>query len=241
MSQAREAFIGIITPNAQGSLQPEAIEIFEGRVRTTTRGISVQQLSLPGYEAALARLPDAVDSLVDEGVEAIVINGTSLSFAFGREFHDDLVATVQARSGLPVTTMAASLVDALVALRSRRVILATAYDEDVTGRLAEFLKSHGIAAEVGDCLGIVENAKLRLLQKQDIVDLAERAAKGREMDSLVISCGNLRTIPLTVELESRFRVPVVSSALVGVWGALRIAGFKQSIPGTGRLFELKAA
>ena len=106
--------------------------------------------------------------------------------------------------------MAASLVDALKALRANRVVLATAYDEDVTGRLVEFLRSHGIDAEIGACLGIVENAKLRLLRSEDIVALASRAARDRKMDALVISCGNLRTIPLTVELESRFDVPVVS-------------------------------
>lgn len=228
--------IGIITPNAQGQVQPEAAEIFSDRVNVITRGINVEQLSLSGYQAALSRLPAAIDQLVGEGADAIVINGTSLSFAFGRNAHDKMVSNIASRTGLPVTTMAASLVDGLKALDARTVVLATAYDEHVTELLADFLETHHIGARVGECLGIVDNAKLRSLTSKDIVELALRAAKGRVMDALVVSCGNLRTIPLTAELEDSLGIPVVSSALVGVWGALRIVNSLEPVHGAGRLF-----
>lgn len=230
--------IGITTPNAQGSIQPEAAEIFAGRVDVVTRGINVQQLSLQGYEDALARLPTAIDELVEEGVEAIVVNGTSLSFAFGRTQHDKMVHSISQRTGLPTTTMAASMVDALRALGAKRVTIATAYDETVTGLLSDFLLTHGIESKIGGCLGIVENAKLRSLTRDDVKELALRAAEKSSMDALVISCGNLRTIPLTTDLEKELGVPVVSSALVGVWGALQLVGAGKPIQGVGKLFEL---
>lgn len=237
MSQAASLpKLGITTPNAQGSIQPEAAEIFAGRVDVVTRGVNVQRLSLEGYNAALARLPTAIDELVNEGAEAIVVNGTSLSFAFGRPQHDEMVESISSRTGLPTTTMAASLVDALHALGAERVTVATAYDESVTRLLSDFLLSHGIESNIGACLGIVENAQLRSLTRSDVKELALRAAENSSMDALVISCGNLRTIPLTTELEEQLGVPVVSSALVGVWGALQLVGAGQPIQGIGRLF-----
>ena len=238
---AKPPTIGITTPNAKGLVQPEAADIFRGRVNVETEGVNVEQLSLAGYDEALARMPAAIDRLIARGAQAIVINGTSLSFAYGRQFHDDMVDSIRQRTGLPVTTMAESLVNGLKALGAERVVLATAYDESVTDLLGAFLRSHDIAAETGACLGVVENAKLRALVSQDIIDLALRAAAGRKMDALVISCGNLRTIPLTTQLEAHFGVPVVSSALVGVWGALRLVGIDDPLPGCGRLFELAPA
>ena len=169
-------------------------------------------------------MPEAIGRLVGAGSQAIVVNGTSLSFAFGREAHDNLVSEVEARSGLPATTMAASLVAALNEFGAKNVVLATAYDASVSDLLGDFLDSHEITSQLGACLGIVENAKLRSLGAQDIVELAHRAAEGRKMDAIVVSCGNLRTIPLTNALEDRLGVPVVSSTLVGVWGALRLVG-----------------
>lgn len=232
--------VGIITPNAKGEVQPEAAEIFAGRVDVVTYGVGVEQLAIAGYEAALAKFPAAIEQLASRGIDALVVNGTSLSFAFGRKYHDDMVARLRRETGLPVTTMAESMVDALKAVGARRVVLATAYDEGVTRLLGDFLETHDIRSEIGAYLGIVENAKLRLLKPQDIVALAVRAAERRAFDAMVISCGNLRTIPLTVELEQRFGVPVVSSSLVGVWGALRLAGAGAAIPGKGRLFEVGA-
>ena len=238
MTETALPMIGNVTPNAQGALQPEAREIFSGRINAVTKGINVEHLSLEGYTAALARMPEAVDRLVGGGSQGIVVNGTSLSFAFGRKAHDNLVAQVEERSGLPTTTMAASLVYALKELGAKNVVLATAYDSSISDLLSEFLSTHDIASQLGACLGIVENAKLRSLGAQDIVELVVRAAEGRKMDAIVVSCGNLRTIPLTNMLEDRLGVPVVSSALVGVWGALRLAGVDTRVPGAGRLFEL---
>ncbi|MFN3890647.1 MAG: aspartate/glutamate racemase family protein [Beijerinckiaceae bacterium] len=233
--------IGVVTPNAQGALQPEAREIFAGRVNTVTEGINVERLALDGYQEALARLPVAVHRVVAAGAQAIVVNGTSLSFAFGREAHDQLVANVEAQSGLPATTMAASLVAALQALGAKNVVLATAYEQSVSDLLGAFLASHAISSQLGACLGVVENEKLRSLQSQDIVELVLRAAEGRRMDAVVVSCGNLRTIPLTAMLEERLGVPVVSSALVGVWGALQLVGADTRVSGAGRLFNLDPA
>ena len=238
MNEPAPPTIGMVTPNAQGSLQPEAREIFSGRVNAVTAGINVERLSLEGYTEALARMPAAIERLVGGGAQAIVVNGTSLSFAFGREAHDKLVADVEARSGRPATTMAASLVAGLKALGAGNVVLATAYDRSVSDLLSDFLASHKIASQLGACLGVVENAKLRSLGAEDIVDLVLRAAEGRSMDAIVVSCGNLRTIPLTNMLEERLGVPVVSSALVGVWGALRLVDANARVPNAGRLFAL---
>lgn len=234
----RPPMVGVTTPNPKGLVQPEAAEIFRDRVNVVTEGVNVQQFSLAGYKAALDRLPAAVDSLVARGAQAIVVNGTSLSFAFGREHHDAMVSSIRERTGLPVTTMAESMVNGLRALGVERVVLATAYDENITGLLGDFLHSHGIAAETGACMGVVNNADLRSHTGEDIIELAMRAANGRDMDALVISCGHLRTIPLTTRLEADLGVPVVSSALVGVWGALRLMGINDPVPGAGRLFQL---
>jgi arylmalonate decarboxylase len=227
-----------VTPNAQGALQPEAPEIFSSRVNAVMQGINVERLSLEGYKQALARMPAAIDHLVGADAQAIVVNGTSLSFAFGRKAHDKLVADIEARSGRPATTMAASLVAALNAMGAENVVLATAYDQAVSSLLGDFLASHSIRSQLGACLGVIENAILRSLRTDDIVDLVLRAAEGHSMDAIVVSCGNLRTIPLTMTLEQRLGVPVVSSALVGVWGALRLVRPDTHVPDAGRLFNL---
>ena len=64
--------IGITTPNAKGLVQPEAAEIFRGRVNVETEGVNVEQLSLAGYDEALARMPAAIDRLIARGAQAIV-------------------------------------------------------------------------------------------------------------------------------------------------------------------------
>jgi hypothetical protein len=57
----------------------------------------------------------------------------------------------------------------------------------------------------------------------------------RDVDALVISCGGLRTIAATRELEAELHLPVVSSAIAGPWGAVRLLGHSGAAAGGGAL------
>jgi arylmalonate decarboxylase len=62
-------------------------------------------------------------------------------------------------------------------------------------------------------------------------------ASAPKADSLLVSCGGLRTLELIAPLEKRTGVPVISSMPHGLWAGARLVGLSGAAPGYGRLLS----
>ena len=181
----------------------------------------------------------AAESLVRDGATAISVMGTSLTFYKGRAFNENLTAQVKKATGVPVTTMSTGIVDGLRAAKAKRIAVATAYNVEVTDRLKAFLEEYGFQVLAAKGLGyeqipaggdIIDNRLTRVLRR----DVRERA-KGA--DTLLISCGGLKTLDLIVPLEARCKVPVVSSTPHALMASVRLVGRSGRARGFGRVLE----
>lgn len=206
-------------------------------VTFVARGTGVRALTPAGYDAAIDRVVPAAVELAGEGVEAVMVIGTSLTFYRGPEAHDRLLERLRAETGLPVSTMSQAIIDALHELGAHRVAVATAYIDVVNARLRELLEYHGLEvtalrafriSEFGD--GIIRRSA------EEIVELAvESVAETERADAVLISCGGLQTLPAIAPIEARTGLPVVTSTQAALRDALRLAGRDSRIGGYGRL------
>jgi arylmalonate decarboxylase len=229
--------IGMIVPPAAGKVPPEAQSLYGDRFAFVAAGVNIAALDNENYQAAVKRIPAAVDDLVARGAEAIGVMGTSLTFVLGREFDDRLTHDLKARTGLPVVTMASSIVNALQAVGARTVALAAAYDEEITQHMVTFLSGHGFHVTGAVPMGLVAVGDVLATGTEHIVDAGKRALNGARPDALVISCGGLATIDATEQLEALFDLPVISSAVAGPWGAVRLLGDTGEAAIGGRLLQ----
>jgi arylmalonate decarboxylase len=229
--------IGLVVPTAQDDVPPEGPAMYPG-VRFIARSARVHDLTPAGYDPGWDAILPAVDHLVAQDVDAIMVAGTSLTFYRGPQAHRELLEILRSRTGLPVSTMSQSILDGLSAVGARRVAVATAYIDVVNRRLKELLAAAGIDVLALACFNIVEFAEPHKKTPADIIALAERAvetAPGAE--AILISCGGLRTLEVACPLEAKFGIPVVSSATAAMWAAMRLVGDSGHVGGYGRLFE----
>ncbi|MBX9843476.1 MAG: aspartate/glutamate racemase family protein [Xanthobacteraceae bacterium] len=229
--------LGITTPRSDNWLDPDGVAIYRGRTEIVSESIGLAAMTRDRYLDAHSRIPAAVDKLVRNGADAIAIYGTSLTFSFGRKFYEDLAADLSDRTRKPVITMATSLVQALKALKCRRVAVAAAYDSEVTTALVSFLSEHEIETAGSAFMGIQDMDKPLAVTADTMIDISRRAVGDRDVDGVVMSCGGLRAIPITLALEKELSLPVVSSTAAGAWGALRMIGNTDRLADVGRLFE----
>jgi len=76
------------------------------------------------------------------------------------------------------------------------------------------------------------------VSREALLDLGQRAfAASPGANGVLISCGGLRTLNVTVPLEAACGVPVISSTPAAFWSAVRLVGHDGTSPGYGRLFE----
>jgi arylmalonate decarboxylase len=132
--------------------------------------------------------------------------------------------------------MSNGVIDGLKAMGSRRVAVATAYNDEVNARLRAFLREHGIEALVVTGMGIEAMTDVDKITQKQLEDFAARVhASAPKADSLLVSCGGFRTLELIAPLEKRTGVPVISSMPHGLWAGARLVGLSGAVPGYGRL------
>jgi arylmalonate decarboxylase len=232
--------IGLVVPTANHEIPPEGPAMYPG-MRFIARSAPVRDLTPQGYDPAWEAILPATDYLVAQGVDAIMVIGTSLTFYRGPQAHRDLLEELRRRTGLPVSTMSQSILDGLREVGAKRIAVATAYTDIVNRRLQELLAADGFDVLALSCFNIVEFAEPHRKTEADIITLAQSAAmRAPDADAILISCGGLRTLGVARPLEQEFGIPVVSSATAAFWAAMRLVGESGHVGGYGQLFERTA-
>jgi arylmalonate decarboxylase len=208
-------------------------------IRFRAAGVALKTMIPEGYDEVLERIEPAANALSLKGAQAIVLMGTSLSFYRGAAFNRELTRRMTVASGCPAVTMSTAVIEGLNSVGSKRVAVATAYDDEVNRRLQTFLQEEGFdvlairglgVEDVADIYNVTRDGLLRF--SVEVFESAHRA------DALLVSCGGLRTLDLLDPLERRCKVPVVSSLPHALRAGVRLLGQSGRVRGHGRLLSL---
>lgn len=230
--------VGMIVPPADGAVPPEPPVLYPG-MRFVARGLALPELTPEGYDSVINYVAGLAASLKDEGAQAVSLMGTSLSFYRGPAGNAEVSEAMRAATGLPVTTMTDSVLDALRAFGARRIAVATAYTDVVNQRLRNYLTHDGLEILSLDALSLTDVKTIQSVGDAELIALGTSAAQAApEAEALFISCGGLRTLSVIKPLEEALAIPVISSATAGAWGAARLTGHSGRAKGYGQLFEL---
>jgi arylmalonate decarboxylase len=232
-----QQIIGLVVPFAEDKVPFEGPLMYPG-VHFVPRGVGVRALTPEGYEPAWNAILPAAEYLAGQGVDAIMVIGTSLTFYRGPRAHQELLETLRQRTGLPVSTMSQAILDGLHEVGAKRIAVATAYSDVVNRRLCELLAADGIEVSALECFDLLEFGGPSKKSEDDIIALSSAAVERADgAEGILISCGGLRTLGVAGPLEARHGLPVVSSATAAFWAAMRLIGESGRIAGYGQLFE----
>jgi arylmalonate decarboxylase len=228
--------LGMIFPPANYPVPPEATQLYPHGIRFLAEGVGLERMTPAGYDAVIDKIVPAAEKLAKQGANAVSLMGTSLSFYKGAKFNQQLAESIHKATGLPSTTMSNAIVEGLRAVGARRVAVATAYNDVVNGRLRIFLEESGIQIVGIKGLNIERFEESAPVTHDSLLKFsAETFESMPKADSLLISCGNLKTLELVVPLEQRCKVPVVSSMPHALWASVRLLGFSGQAKGFGTL------
>ena len=236
--------IGLVVPFATDKVPVEGPMMYPG-VKFIPRGVGVRSLTPAGYDAAWNGILPAALHLVKQGVDAIMVIGTSLTFYRGYEAHQELLAKLRAETGLPVSTMSAAVVEGLRSVGAKRIAVATAYADEVNNRLADFLWKAGFEVLALEGFGLFGFGEPGNKSESDIIELSGKAVAGaktgaKAADAVLISCGGLLTLGVAESIEQRHGIPVVTSTQAAFWSAMRLAGDSGHVAGRGRMLSQSA-
>ena len=235
---SKDTRIGIVVPHAEDRVPPEGPAMYPG-VTFVAKGVGVRALTPEGYDPAMAAILPAAEYLAGVGVEAIVVMGTSLTFYKGAAVHRRLIEDMHRATGLPCSTMSQAVVDGLSTLGASRIAVATAYGDEVNGRLRDFLVEEGFDVGAIKGFGITEfGGPAGRKSEAEILQLgADVCESAGDVDALLVSCGGLRTLGVAQPFEDSHAIPVVASTPAGFWAAMRLVGQSGRMAGHGQLLD----
>ena len=222
----------MIFPPADYPVPPEARLLYPKGVAFLAEGLAFHGMTIESYDEAVPRIVPAAVKLKQRGATAISIMGTSLTFYKGAAYNQELIDRVHEATGLPATSMSTGIVDGLKVAGAKRVAVATAYTDTVNATLERFLTESGFVVTVIKGLNLIR-ATNAVTQEQLFDFSAGVFAGAPRADTLLVSCGGLKTIDLLVPLETKCKVPVVSSTPHALMNAVRMAGLNPRAAGYG--------
>jgi arylmalonate decarboxylase len=229
---AGEPVLGMIFPPANYPVPPEAKLLYPTGVTFLAEGLAFHGMTIESYDEAVPRIVPAALKLKERGAMAISIMGTSLTFYKGAAFNQELIERVHQATGLPATSMSNGIVDGLKVAGAKRVAVATAYTDIVNATLERFLKESGF--EVLTIKGLNLTAAAISVPDEQLFDFSAGVFAGApKADTLLVSCGGLKTLGLLAPLEAKCKVPVVSSTPHALMNAVRLTGASPRAKGYG--------
>ncbi len=177
-------------------------------------------------------VPALATLLAHAKLDAICFGCTGGSFVrptMDREISD----LIEEKTGIPATTTATALVEAMREMHIARVAIASPYPQWLNERLVSFLAGKGIEVvrEKGlntECPAFLPPERSRELARE--VDCPEA-------DGIFISCTNFRALEGVEELEAELGKPVLTSNTTTMWHTLRTAGFEGQAQRGGKLMR----
>jgi maleate isomerase len=196
-------------------------------------------MNKPTYEAELHMADDVEYSaglLADAKVDVIGFACTTGSFIKGKGYDQEIIHRIVQATGVPATTSTTAILKALDALGIKKMVLLSAYTEQMNEIEQTFFKEMGFETlahkglSLGDCVLQYDVDPSRW---QDMIKEMEHP----EADGYLISCGGIRAVDIIEQTEQDLGKPVLTSNQALAWHCLRKIGVRDEIEGFGGLLR----
>ena len=238
--------IGILTPCSNTTMEcefhkiaPEGVSIHTARLEPLPN-ITQDELRVMSYEmAAQIVFPPAEKAaqLVSSAGTSVIIYGTtSSSHLKGHGWNQDLTHRLEKTSKVKVVTASTAVEDALIELEINRLVLITPYTIKTTENEKEWLENRGFDVVNTGIHHLEDNTNVKIEKVHpELLYPTIKEAYRSNIDGVLISCTNLRSIEIIEILESDLGIPIISSNQACIWAGLKSIGIKEQINGYGKL------
>jgi maleate cis-trans isomerase len=234
--------IGVLVPYTNVNLEPDMMLMRpEGCTLHFERLGDYDIDAIPGSDQ-MARLgaSDIAETLrLIAGVrpQAILYGCTSATLTHGADFDRELAAKIKAKGDAISLTAAGSIVRAIRALGASRIGFSSPYVGEINDQAVRFLASEGITAVARADIGReLDNYGQGKLSPDEVFDLAMRVSHP-EVEVIVLSCTDMRSVEAIERIEAASGKPVVASNQAMVFALCQDLGLPRPKNAPGRLFE----
>ena len=220
------ARIGLLQPGLVSDTNPfEFYMMSPPGVQMVLTSLGLSSMSNENYERVIASLEIPVQRLLPRGPDAIIQTGIPPLVYHGWGIEEELRARVAKLTPTPYITDAAASIAAMRVLGISRVVVVSAFDDELARLIEDYLHHAGI--EMVDHRSVYSDGDYPETGAfpLEFVSTTARTVYGSHSDSadgIWITQASLPSVGVIAGLENDLGVPVVTSAQALMWAGLRL-------------------
>jgi len=228
------ARIGYLSPSVF-EIPSDWSRILPPEFSLVTTGLNVRAHTTEEFDRAIRDLESALSVFVAEEVDIILLAGITLATQRGFAGERNVLDSLSQRLQLPIFSVMSANVAALRHLHARKIVIATAYLEQINQSLQRYFSDagfHVLGMKGLDVATPVAQAKLPENASYNVA----RALFGEHQDAdAVLIHGRWGSLNHVEQLEREIGRPVVSSVAASLWWILTALGIDLRVQSCGRI------
>jgi maleate isomerase len=234
LEYAPRGLVGMLTPQANTTVEPEfnilwpaGVAMINARLMSDKSSMSARLVDyFDNYAVSLRQFANA-----PVGVVAAACTGAS--YLAGREREAAVANDIASKHGYPFVTAALAVVDALMALKARRLGLVSPYPDDLNSASVAYWQSHGFeVAEIANAFNTESAFHPIYSLGGSAAANALRTLEGKPLDAIVMLGTGMPTLAPIAGSIGWDGAPVMSCNLCLAWRALEAIGKREPQPST---------
>ncbi len=231
----RFGLVGMIKPTiTQGPIE-EVIPFLPAGMAYAPVYLSIANGTRDEFSNAMPVYERNIAILAAQRCDLIHAEGAPPFMLLGAQREAEVVAAWQKTYGIPIFTSSQNQVNALRALKAKRIVGATYLPPEQNSVFAKYFESVGI--NVLSMNGFeVDFNKVQDVPSARIADyIRTNVRKQTGVDAIYILGSGWRILDIIEPLEKEFGIPVLHPVLGRAWEIQKRLGIHQPMPGYGRL------
>jgi maleate isomerase len=236
---AHRARIGLVVLASDHTIEHEwrrmldidGIAVYHSRIANSP---TITPETLKAMEAGLTQATDVI--LPGVPLDVVAYGCTSGAMVIGEDKVAERIRA--ARPGVAVTTPITGALAAMRALNARRIALLTPYIDRINRMMRGYIQARGVEVPVMGSFNNENDNEVACIAPESLRDAAVELAQEKSVDAVFVACTSLRLAAVVEEIEQRSGKPALSSNHAMAWHALRLATYRDPVPGFGRLFRI---
>lgn len=230
--------VGLVKPTFRPGSLDRFVRLMPDGVCVVPRYVGVSAGTEKEFQEALAIAEERVAELAKLKVDLIVIQGVPPIMLKGFKFDQELIDALQKKYGVAVLTATRTQVDALKALKTKRIVGVTYFKDDLNPQFANFFRQGGF--EVAAMKGCIDTpfSDLGKIPAEEIYSKAKKIfIEAGGGDCLYLLGAGWDCLPAIEPLEQDLGTTVLSNVPADVWATQKRLNIRAPIKGFGRLLE----
>ena len=179
-------------------------------------------------------------TLAKEGADVIILGAAPTLYDRGPGADTELSERIAKTTGIPTVSNQTAMMDGLRAFGCKKILIASPFNEENNQKLKKYLDGSGFEVVGALGMGFTANADINRVSPEEAYRFIKKSGKAfRNAEGIIVPCANWPTSLVASQVEADLGIPVVTSNLAKIWGALRALEIREPIRNHGRLLAEK--